>query len=158
MRRPPNIRESSWASVVFLIGCLIGIFGCQSTDPAGSPHLASVLISGNTPGQIRDAAIDIFRQNGYQTVQTDSARFVFEKQGSGMNNLAYGNWLGDTPIWIRVKATIVPAGEMTFRLQCSACLVRDLGSASEEELPLSKVHKGKYQKLLEQVAVKFKQK
>jgi len=115
-----------------------------------------VTISGNTPGQIRAATIEVFQENGYAVGQNDPTGLVFEKQGSGMNNFAYGSWIGDTPIWIRVKASIVPTEEMRCRLQCTAYIVRDRGSAAEEELALSKIHKSKYQKLLEQVVKRFR--
>jgi len=151
-------RKGAWALVCFLIGCLISGLSCRSTDEAASSGLASVTISGNTPGQIREAATDVFLRNGYQVARTDPATLVFEKQGSGMSNFAYGNWLGDEPIWMRVKVNIVPAGEMTFRLQCSAYIVRDRGGATEEELAVSKVRKGKYKKLLEEVARQFTRK
>jgi hypothetical protein len=151
-------QKAARAAVLFLTACLIGSLGCRSTDQGTPASLASVVISGNTPGQIRDAAIEVFRENGYQVARTDPASLVFEKQGSGMSNFAYGNWLGDSRIWIRVKTAIRPAGEMSFRLQCNAYMVRDRGAATEEEIALSKVHRGKYKKLLEEVAKRFTQK
>jgi len=69
-----------------------------------------------------------------------------------MNEIAYGNWLGDIPVWVRVKGSVVPLGEMTYRLQCQAYMVRDRGTGAEEEVALSHLHKGSYQKLLDKVA------
>lgn len=132
--------------------------GCRSTDKPGSAGFASVVISGNTPGQISDAAIDVFRENGYKVAQTDPSRLYFEKQGSRMNNFAYGNWVGDTPVWIRVKAGIVPMADVTFRLRCSAYMVRDIGGSTEEEIALSKFQRGPYQKILDEVAKRLAQK
>ena len=132
--------------------CVLGCLGCQSTDKPASASFASVVISGNTPGQIHDAAIETFRQNGYKAVRDDQADLVFEKEASRMNNFVYGSWLGDTGVWLRVKAAIVPLGEMTYRLQCNAYLVQDRGSATEEETAVSHLRRGPYQKLLNAIA------
>jgi hypothetical protein len=136
--------------------CVLASLGCQSTDKSASASFASVVISGNTPGQIRDAAVEVFGENGYKATQTDPAKLVFEKEGSRMNNFAYGSWLADETVWVRVKAAIVPIGEMAFRLQCHAYMVRDRETATEEEVALSSLSKGPYQKLVDQVANRFK--
>jgi hypothetical protein len=125
---------------------------CRSAKQPASARFAHVVIAGNTPGQIRNATVGVFLDNGYKARQTDPGNMVFEKEGSRMNNFAYGNWMGDTPVWIRVKASIVALGEMSCRVQCAAYLVRDIGSAAEEELPVSSLHRGLYQKMLEDVA------
>lgn len=137
---------------VVAILCSFGGAGCRSTDEPVSASFASVLLSGNTPGQIRDATVAVFVDNGYKARQTGPDAMVFEKEGSRMSNFAYGSWLGDSPVWIRVKASAVPTGEMKCRLSCTAYLVRDIGSAAEEELPVSHLHRGPYQKLLDEVA------
>jgi hypothetical protein len=136
----------------FLLVCVLAGNGCQSSDKPGSASFASVTISGNTPGQIRDTAIEVFHDDGYKVARREPTRMVFEKEGTGMNNFAYGSWLGDTPVWVRVKASIEPAGEMTFRLQCTAYMVRDIGGSTEEEIKVSGLHRGAYQKLLDEVA------
>jgi hypothetical protein len=151
--------RAGWvANLLLVAGVLACASGCHSTGVPPSASFASVVISGNTPGQIRDAAEEVFTHDGYTVTQTDPGNLVFDKEGSKMNNFAYGNWLGDTPIWIRVKAAIVPLGEMSCRLQCHAYLVRDRGSASEEEITVSRLHKGQYQKLLDAVAQRFARK
>lgn len=137
------------AAAALLVGAAIG---CQSDKHAISGKFAAVVLSGNTPGQIRDAAVTVFLNNDYKVRRTDPNAMVFEKQGSRMNNFAYGNWVGDTPIWIRVKSSVVPVGDMSCRLECTAYLVRDIGGASEEELPVNSLHKRPYQKMLEEVA------
>jgi hypothetical protein len=135
-----------------MVGLALGWVGCHSTDSSSPARFASVVISGNTPGQIRDAAMEVFGDNGYRAASTDPSAMVFEKEGSSMNNFAYGSWLGDSRVWIRVKAGIIMTGERRNLLECTAFLVRDIGSAAEEELPVRGMHRGQYQKLLDQVA------
>jgi len=50
---------------------------------------------------------------------------------------------------------VVPAGEISYRLQCRAYLVRDRGSSTEEEIAIGKLKAGRYQELLDQVAKRF---
>jgi hypothetical protein len=138
--------------------CLLPGIGCKSSDKSFSASFASVTISGSTPGQIRDVAIDVFRDDGYKVAQRDPSHLVFEKEGTKMDNFAYGSWLGDTPVWVRVKGAIVAAGEMTYRLQCTAYMIRDIGGSTEEEVALSGLHRGTYQKLLDEVARRLAQK
>lgn len=152
------LRASRLGTLFVLAGCLVSGSGCRSTHVPASATFASVVISGNTPGQIRDAAVEVFSHHGYTVAQADPGNLVFEKEGSKMNNVAYGNWLGDTPVWLRVKAAIVPMEAMSCRLQCHAYMVRDRGGATEEEITLSRFHNGQYQKLLDQVAEKFARK
>jgi len=96
-----------------------------------------------------------FQKNGYKARQTDPSSLVFEKQGSRMNNFAYGSWMGDTPVWIRVKGNVLPVGQMTYRLECTPYLVRDIGTGAEEELPVNGLHRAPYQKLLDEVALRL---
>ncbi len=126
--------------------------GCRSTAKPESARFASVEIHGNTPGQIRDVAVAVFQEKDYKLAQPGLNSFVFEKEGSQLRNLAYGNWIGDTPIWIRVKASIVPVEEATFRLECHAFMLRGKAETTEEEIPISNFHSGPYQKLLDEVA------
>ena len=147
---------SLWRIAVLWLLCLISA-GCHSTSQTAS-NFASTTISGNTPGQIRDAAVSVFQADGYQAIRIDPAGLIFEKEGSRMNEIAYGNWLGDIPVWVRVKASVVSAGEMVYRLQCQAFMVRDRGTGAEEEVALSSLHRGAYQKLLDKVAQQLAQK
>ncbi len=153
---PPRVDPRRLRILLCVAFCMLSSLGCQSTDKPASASFASVVISGNTPGQIRDAAVAVFSAKGYKVTQTDPAGLVFEKEANRMNNFAYGSWLGDAPVWARVKAAIVPMGEMAFRLQCHAYMVRDRGSSTEEEAALSSLRKGPYQKLLEEIAARFK--
>ncbi len=136
--------------------------GCHTTDnpnaaEAAEKGTASVQIKGNTPGQIAAAAAEVFQSHGYlRTGKRTGNNLIFEKPGSKLSNLAYGNWIGDVPIWTRVKVSIIPTGEARYTLLCIAYNVRDRGGATEEEMKISKMSSGRYQKLLNEVAAKFR--
>ncbi len=130
-----------WASV-----------GCHTTKEEEAGTLASVVLHGNTPGQISQATCAVFQAHGYRVAEAGPTKLTFEKKGSGMNNLAYGSWMKDDPVWVRVRAFIEPAGEMTFRLFCRAWVVTDKGSAMEEEIKVRHSHHRPYDALLNEVA------
>jgi len=159
-QRPPVkafAGTSLWLSVLLAIGGLaLATAGCGTFDKAPASKFAAVRIQGNTPGQIRDAAAEVFRDHGFR-VTLGKTNLVCEKEGSGMDNFAYGNWMGGEPVWLRVKATIVPLSEATFRLQCLAYKVRDKGSfAFEEEVQVSRMSSRPYRKMFEEVAAKLR--
>jgi hypothetical protein len=131
--------------------CLLLGAGCKSAGKPAAGCFASVEINGNTPGQISRVAVEVFRENGYLAAHSGPPEMVFEKRGSTMNNLAYGNWMGGEPVWVRVKVSIVRTGEMANRLQCTASLLRDRNGLMEEEIKVSRLRSGPYQKLLEEV-------
>ncbi len=148
----PRHRVVQALGVALLATLLTAVSGCKSGPDKGGSGFASVIISGNTPGQVLEAAEQIFIQNGYVARADGPNRVVCEKQGSGWNNVAYGNWIGDTPVWQRVRLTAVALGEAVVRLDCQAYYVRDRGQTTEEELPISKMRSGPYQKLLKKTA------
>ncbi len=99
-----------------------------------------------------------FGAHDYDAVPAGWNMLVFEKKATGWNKLAYGNWVDDIPLYLRVKASILPAGEETFRLECQAFMVRDRGSATEEDIKLGKSRSRPYQEILEEVAARLRPK
>ncbi|HWH71456.1 MAG TPA: hypothetical protein VNT26_18920, partial [Candidatus Sulfotelmatobacter sp.] len=141
--------------------CLLGGgAGCKSSSPVVDTHaaapFAAVEIRGNTPGQISKMAEAVFREHGYLVIRADLTSLVFEKKGSKLSNFAYGNWMSDSSVWVRVKASIVPVAEAEYRLQCTAYDVQDRGVAIEEESKMSHLRSRPYQQLLEEVARRLK--
>jgi hypothetical protein len=145
-------------TAVAVCGCGLAGSGCQSTGDKSAGHFAAVEIRGNTPGQIGAMTGTVFQEHGFKETEPGFDRLVFEKPGSKMNNLAYGGWMGETPVWVRVKVSVVPIAEASFRLQCRAYLVQDKGSPIEEEKRIGNMHRGQYQKMLEEVAGRLKPK
>lgn len=147
---PSLIRAS--AAAVFSLFCLFLFAGCATEEKPD--YLAAVEIQGNTPGQITEAIEAVFTENGYKL----AGKLVFEKPGSGMNKFAYGDWVGDTEVWVRVKLNIVPIGEALFRVECRAFLIKDKGRSMEEQIKIKSMHHRPYQKLLDDVVARLKPK
>ena len=140
-------------TAALLVAASLGLIGCKSLDKPASASFASVRIQFRTPEQIREATIAVFKQDGYAPVPTPPPNLVFEKEGSRWDQIAYGSsFVSDGTAWIRVKASIVPLSEDTFRLQCNAFMVRSKGDKTlEEEVKLRDNHSKPYQALLDKV-------
>ena len=143
---------------------LVIAFGtaCQSTTKPPSPSsFASVTITNRLPEEIRRAAEQIFQADGFQIFTSSVGEMVFEKEGSRMNQLAYGGLIAtqeNDRTWIRVKANISDLGAGAHRLQCQAYLVPHRGdSFFEEEHRVSNLSRRPYQTLLDQVAKRLQQ-
>ena len=137
---------------ILLAVCLAAFLGtgCKSTEKSHPDHLASVEIHGHPVERVRDVTSQVFLENGYRVTLNGWAKLVFEKEGSNMNNIAYGNWMG-SGIWIRVKASIFETSPGNCRLDCDAFLLRNRNEPVEEEIKISKLHNRPYQKLLNEV-------
>lgn len=155
VRRGRELRvRRSWAAIALVLSWL-ATAGCSLTRQSDSYILASVVLRGNTPGQISNVTSEVFQEHDYKVTEAGLNRLVLEKKGSRMNTIAYGSWLSDEPIWVRVRASIVPVGEATYRLQCRAWLVRDRETAAEEEIKIRRMHRRPYEKLLQEVATRL---
>ena len=121
--------------------------GCQ-TPPKGERPLASVVIPGQTPAAIRDAARRVFEEEGYTGVWGVMS-MVFQRPGSTLDNLAYGGW-DLSSVTVRVELTIAEVGTVGHRLDCDVHLVRNAGDHVFEDSH-KKTGKGGYQKMLDRV-------
>src|SRR5262249_39606741 len=138
------------AYLLILALALVGGAGCRSTGDSGS-QFASVQIQGNTPGQIGDVTVEVFQEHGYKVKREDLVSFCCERHSTSMENFAYGDWVSDERVICRVKARIVAVAERTYRLQCQAYMVQGNGSVVEDEIKISPLRSGQYQKLLDEV-------
>ena len=145
--------------------CLLGLClllaasGCQSPHSSTpSTRLASVIIKDRSMAQIESATQGVFLGHAYQVARPGSADLVFEKEGTSMNTLMYGDW---TPgkVWVRVKVYLRQLGSPNeILLECDAFMVNDHGDTRfEEEHKLSKMRRGTYQDLLEEVKKRVSQ-
>jgi len=146
----------SW---VFIAALAVVAAGCRLGQP-GSASFASVVIPDRSPEQIQDAAVQVFRADGYAAYQAGPGQMVFQKEGTKMNNIGQ-NGIVDTyyggQTMIRVRAEIVALGTGSCRLQCQAYMVRNAGdSFFEDEHPLATIRRGPYQHLLDKVAKQLK--
>jgi len=125
--------------------------GCSTVGKPISPLLGSVEIRGVPIERIRDVTAEVFHDHGYKVAALGWTTLTFEKEGSLMNDLAYGNWMGSR-VRVRVKASLLEVPGGRCKIECSASLVRNVGEPVEDEVKVNQLHGHKYQKMLREVA------
>ena len=129
---------------------LVCLAGCQSLTTPASVGFASVKIGGQTVEQVQATTVKVFQNEGYRAAESPDG-FVFEREGSRWEEVAYGSNIGDGKVINRVRAQIVDLGGGVCRLQCTAYVVRDAGTGVEDELQMPRRKNGYYKGLLDQV-------
>jgi len=143
------------------LSLVCGLFGagCHLGQPA-SASFASVTISGKSVGQISDATIAVFREDGYQA-SASSQGLVFEKEGTRANTISRDGLAATQAgarTLVRVRVELVDLGSGAYRLQGHAFMVSGAGdSFFEEEHRLANIRRRPYQNLLDDVAKRLKQ-
>src|SRR5678815_5455255 len=99
--------------------------GCKSTPKTPSNRLASVIITNRTPGEIEAATRMVFEKHDYElSARRDGGAMVFEKQGTWMNGMVYGDWYSGG-VWERVKVFHIEIEPGSTLLDCNAYMVQE---------------------------------
>ena len=131
---------------------VVALSGCRTS---GTDGFASVQIKGHKTDEILQTTAAVFRADGYTLRSADGGQLVFERNGSTLNRVAYGNWGND--VVLRVRVRLEPVTADTYRLQCQAWMVRYAGDRIlEDEQRLANFRSGPFQKLLDETAQQLK--
>jgi hypothetical protein len=127
-------------------------FGCKSTPKTPSNRLASVVIKERTPNEIEAATRTVFERHDYEmSPRREGGAMVFEKKGSTMNGLVYGDWYSGG-VWERVKIYHVQMEPGSTLLDCDAYMVQEHDDPFfQSERKTYNTRRHVYQKLLEEV-------
>jgi hypothetical protein len=136
---------------------LLGTAGCQVPKGVPSDRLAAIVVTNRPLAAIEEATETVFRENGFATARHLPGEFVFEKKGTEGNTLVYGDW-SEKAVWVRVKLYIRRLGSTPqFLVECDVYMVNDHGDVRfEEEHKLTRMHHGRWQKLLEEIGQRLK--
>jgi len=146
--------DKLFATALFAFAAF-ALAGCGATKPA-SASFASVVITGHSVNEIRNAAGEVFSADGY-SVMVRGNEMKFEKEGSRATQLAYAGIVGDERVNIRVLANIVSLPDESHRFECKAYVVKSPGDRTfEEVIKLQNVRSRPYQDLCDQIAKKLK--
>ncbi len=131
--------------------------GCHSHPSTSSSRLASVIITNAPLAQVEMVTRSVFMEHGYQIAKAKPTALVFEKEGTGMNTLVYGDW-SSKKVWLRVKVYLHELSAVQqVLLECDAFMVGEHGDIHfEEEHKLTRVHRGRFQDLLDEVSRRLK--
>lgn len=162
--RPSGLRRGVTRQALLALGSAglmavilaLGGPGCRTAHPETpkTDSLASVVIYGADPLDIRRAAREVFLEEQFMQALTNATLMTFEKRGSVLQDITYGSFLNNES-WIRAKLTIKPLEENQHWLECRVFMVRNYGeSFFEEERKVSRFKRGHYQDLLEEIRLR----
>jgi len=123
--------------------------GCRTTPIAADGSLAWVEITGRTPAEINKATATVFQENGYRLVNSTAYGATFEREGSNMNGLTYGTFVGG--VSVRVVVSITRQEGTKYLLHCKTYMVRNAGDSVLEDKQKIHFRSGPYQELLDKV-------
>jgi len=145
--------------MVIALSMALVLTGCKSTPRTPSNRLASVVITNRSPDEIEAATRIIFEKHAYELLRRrDGDPLVFEKQGTFMNGLFYGDWYSGG-VWERVRVYHIDMEPGATLLDCDAYMVQEHDDPFfQSERKPYKSRRHVYQKILEEVARELGQK
>jgi hypothetical protein len=153
----PLPRQGQFSFLAVLTGLLLLLgAGCRSTTGGPAPF-ASVTIHGHAPETIREAVSTVFAAKGYYD-NSRGKEWIFDRRTSTMSQWVHGGWFDRDSVRERVRLRLIPLGEGIYRLEAKAAMVRDAGEIFfEEESRMTRLRSAPYQKLLNQVERRLRQ-
>jgi hypothetical protein len=148
-------RLRCWAAAQSLLvaPALFALFaGCQTFNSPPANNLASITITNRAMPQITSAIQAVFAEHYFQGGQTGPNEFTYERPGSRASNLAYGSYMFDEKVTMRVTVTVQPVYGGKFLLGCNAALVEDASDPMfQDSHQIRLLRKWPYEQLLKDI-------
>jgi hypothetical protein len=130
--------------------------GCSSLDKPASASFASVILNRSYGiGQIQQAAVTVFQQNGYQSVPQPDGTMMFEREATRGEQISYAGLVGaqnGEKVVIQVRLSIQVRDAYTYWLGCRAYAVCNPDQpVFSTTTAMFNFQSGPYQKLLDKV-------
>jgi len=103
-------------SILFVL-----LTSCALVEPGGPS--AAISVRAGSSFQVNEVVEQVFVDRGYQPILRESDGITFERTGSKLDRLFYGDWDGED-VTERVKVVISSKGEGRYRLRCLPFMTR----------------------------------
>lgn len=137
------------------LGCvlfLLATAGCESFKGASESYLTSVSITNRPMADVNAAVTNVFLGHAFTGGPTATNRFTFKRAGGGVDNLAYGSYLFQHPISVKVEVTTRQSAADTIIVGCNAWVIEaEYDQIFEEVHPVRSFRKGPYAELLGEI-------
>jgi hypothetical protein len=126
--------------------------GCRSPKGQVSNRMASIIVTNRSSEQIGAAIQAVFEKHEYEEGKSEEDELVFEKKGSFMNGLVYGDWYSGG-VWERIRVYQRELRPVETVVECDAYMVQQREDPLfQKERKEYKTRRGHCQKLLNEVA------
>jgi hypothetical protein len=141
-----------WACLPMLAGLYICTTGCQSLNNSSPATMASVTITNQSMASVGQAIAGVFASKGYEGGQTSSGQFNYNRLGSRINNLAYGTYMFEETITVKVQVNVSQTSPNTILIGCQAWLVEGYDNTVFGDGPMIRpLRKWPYAQLLQDI-------
>jgi hypothetical protein len=137
---------------------ILGAAGCESFSSAPSGDLASVTISNRPMSEVQTAITNVFVARMFSGGKSGTNQFTYKRAGSSMDNLAYGSYMFDHPVTLKVVVTTRQQTPDLIVVGCNAWLVEaENDPVFQENHPVHSLRKGPYEELLKEIKMQVGQ-
>lgn len=106
--------------------------GCQRLGKTSPNVVASITISNQTVSVVAAATEAVFVRHDFQGGRTGATQFTFQRAGSAMENVVYGEWI-DRKVVLRAVVTLKEIETNITTVVCDARMVSAPGDTVFEE-------------------------
>jgi hypothetical protein len=156
MRPPGGLVKGGVLAVLLAFAALVLTTGCHTTRNSVSNRMASIVVTNASSEQIEAAIDTVFKNHSYEEGRAEEDELVFQKPGSFMNGLVYGDWYSGG-VWERIKIYQRELDPARTVIECDGYMVQEHEDPMfQKEKREYKTKKGHLQDLLNEVAKELK--
>jgi hypothetical protein len=153
-----NIFKRTVGFAALLAAIVLGAAGCQSFGDTSSDSLTSVEILGPPMAAVQTAVTNVFTAHAFTGGLTATNQFTYSRPGTSLDKLAYGSYMFDRPITVKVVVTTRQRTPDLIVVGCKAWIVEAENDPMFQELhPVHSFGKGPYEDLLKEVRLRASQ-
>jgi hypothetical protein len=147
----------------FIAAALLGALGliatgCQSFSNAPSGNLVSVTITNQSMASVANATAAVFATHGFTGGQTGANQFTFTCLGSRSDNLAYGSYMFNEVVTVKVVVMTRQLTPNSIFLGCNAWLIEaDNDPVFQDDHKVRMLRKWPYEQLLKDIQIQLGQ-
>ena len=132
---------------------LLLLCSCANIEP-GAP-VAAVDVRAKSSFEVMDVVEHVFNEDGYRTQGRTFDTITFEQEGTKVDQVVHGNWIGGE-VAKRARVAVAAKGDGVYRVRCTPLIVRDPSDvAFEDEHRRMQLFSPHYTHLLRQVKREF---
>jgi len=114
--------------------------------------LAAVTITNRPMADVKTAVTNVFVARMFQGGQSGTNQFTFRRPASSMDNLAYGSYMFEQTVTVKVVVTTRQQTPDVIIVGCNAWLVKaENEPVFQEDHPVRSLGKGPYEELLKEI-------
>jgi hypothetical protein len=126
--------------------------GCQSFDEPATSNLASVTITNRPMADVQAAVTNVFVARQFTGGQSGTNQFTYRRPGSRADNIAYGSYMFDRSVTVKVVVTTQQQAAGEIVVGCNAWLVESENDpVFQENHPVRRFGRGPYEQLLKDI-------